>query len=164
MADKTTNKARLIVLAIFSIGFVSGLLAMNLYERFNSKNEDPRPERGQPPYVYVTERINRRVNLTPEQKTQVQEILTDQFDQFDKIRDEMRPKMKEFEPRFAEVRRLSRDKVRAVLSAEQLPEFEKLLEEDDKKREEQRQKEEQRKEERRQREEQKQQQEPQPQK
>ena len=154
MAGNSTNKARLIVLAIFSIGFVSGLLAMNLYDRFMSKGPEG-PKRGESPVVYVTERIDKSVRLSAEQKEQVKAILTDQFDQFDKIRQEMHPKMKEFEPRFAEVRQKSRDKVRAILSAEQLPEYEKLLEEDSKRREEQKQKEERRQEERRQREAQK---------
>ena len=156
MVGNSTNKARLIVLAIFSIGFASGLLTMNLYERFMSQRQNG-PKRGESPVVYVTERIDRSVGLSAEQKEQVKTILTDQFDQFDRIRQEMHPRIKEFEPRFAEVRQKSRDKVRAILSAEQLPEYEKLLEEDGKRREEQKQKEERRQEERRQREEQKQQ-------
>ena len=156
MVGNSKNKARLIVLAIFSIGFASGLLTMNLYEKFMSK-DNRGPKRGESPVVYVTERIDERVKLTGEQKEQVKGILTDQFDQFDKIREEMQPRMKEFEPRFAEVRQKSRDRVRAILTAEQLPEYEKLLEDDRKRREEQKQKEERRQEDRRQREEQKQQ-------
>ena len=44
--------------------------------------------------------------------------------------------MKEFEPRFQEVRHKSRERIRAELTESQLPGFEKLIEEEDKRREE----------------------------
>jgi hypothetical protein len=43
--------------------------------------------------------------------------------------------MKEFEPQFDAVRQQSRNEIRAVLNDKQLPEFEKMIEEQDRERE-----------------------------
>jgi hypothetical protein len=47
----------------------------------------------------------------------------------------MDPKLKEFEPKFAEVRAKSRDRIREVITDKQKPELEKMFEESDKERE-----------------------------
>jgi hypothetical protein len=128
-----TNKARLIVLSIFIIGFTAGALSMNLYERLMSKNSPPK---GGGPGAYILRKIDERVSLNSEQEARIKAILGETSEQYDKIREDMSPKLKEFEPRFTEVRQKSRERIRAELSESQLPEFEKLLEEEDKRREE----------------------------
>ena len=129
------NKARLIVLSIFIIGFAAGALSMNLYESLMNTSKDKHRK----PQEVILKKIDERVNLNSEQQARIKEILGETSEQYKQIRTDMDPKLKEFEPRFAEVRRKSRERIRAELSESQLPEFEKLLEEEDKRREEGRQ-------------------------
>lgn len=131
-SNLSKNKARLIVLAIFVIGFTAGALSMNLYERLNHTS----PSRNDKPPVFITRKIDERVNLSSEQQARIKAILEDTFEQYGEIRKDMEPKMKEFEPRFQEVRHKSRERIRAELTESQLPGFEKLMEEEDKRREE----------------------------
>jgi hypothetical protein len=126
------NKARLIVMAIFIIGFTAGALSMNLYERLNHTG----PSKGDKPPVFITRKIDERVNLSSEQQARIKAILEETFDQYNEIRKDMDPKLKEFEPRFQEVRRKSRERIRAELTEGQVPGYEKLMEEEDKRREE----------------------------
>jgi hypothetical protein len=132
ISNTSKNKARLIVLTIFIIGFTAGALSMNLYERL--MNTGP-VKRGKPP-EFITKKIDERVNLNSEQQAHIRAILEETFEQYNEIRKDMDPKLKEFEPRFQEVRRKSRERIRAELTENQLPGFEKLMEEEDKRREE----------------------------
>jgi hypothetical protein len=132
-SNLSKNKARLIVLAIFVIGFTAGALSMNLYERLNHTSP---PKGGVKPPEFITRKIDERVNLTSEQQAHIRAILEETFEQYGEIRKDMEPKMKEFEPRFQEVRHKSRERIRAELTESQLPGFEKLIEEEDKRREE----------------------------
>jgi hypothetical protein len=127
-----TNKARLIVLSIFVIGFTAGALSMNLYQSLMSKNQPPHGGPG----AYILRKIDERVNLDGEQEARIKAILSETSKEYDEIKKVMEPKLKEFEPRFTEVRQKSRERIRAELTEKQLPEFEKLLEEEDKRREE----------------------------
>jgi hypothetical protein len=126
------NKARLIVVAIFVIGFTAGALSMNLYQRLTTAGN----RRDEKPPVFITRKIDERVNLSSEQQARIKSILEETFDQYSEIRKDMDPKLKEFEPRFQEVRRKSRERIRAELTESQLPGYEKLMEEEDKRREE----------------------------
>jgi hypothetical protein len=126
------NKARLVVLSIFVIGFLAGALSMNLYQHL--MNSSP-PEHGKP-QDFLTKKIDQRLSLNSEQEARIKSILTETFEQYGEIRKDMEPKLKEFEPRFKDVRQKSRDRIRAELTEKQLPEFEKMLEEEDKRREE----------------------------
>jgi hypothetical protein len=126
------NKARLIVLSIFIIGFTAGALSMNLYERLRSNQ----PDKGKGPGAFILRKIDERVGLSSEQQSRIKAILGETSEEYDKIKIDMQPKLKEFEPRFTEVRQKSRERIRAELTDSQLPEFEKLLEEEDKRREE----------------------------
>jgi hypothetical protein len=128
------NKARLIVLSIFVIGFAAGALSMNLYERLMNNAENPK--RSGTPQEVILRKIDKRVSLNSEQEVRVKTILSETSEEYKKIRNDMDPKLKEFEPRFTEVRRKSRERIRAELTESQLAEYEKLLEEEDKKREE----------------------------
>lgn len=126
------NKARLIVLSIFIIGFTAGALSMNLYERLRSNETG----KGKGPGAFILRKIDERVGLSSEQQSRIKAILGETSEEYDKIKIDMEPKLKEFEPRFQDVRRKSRERIRAELTDSQLPEFEKLLEEEDKRREE----------------------------
>ncbi len=139
MASNSKSKARLIVFSIFAIGFLAGALAMNLYERMRSNG--PEENRGKP-QDFIIKKMEQRMSLTTEQHTQIRSILDDTFDRYKALRVEMRdqiPQLKEYESKFDDVRLKQRDKIRALLTEKQLPEFEKMLQEMEKRREEQRQ-------------------------
>jgi Spy/CpxP family protein refolding chaperone len=133
--NSSRKKARLIVLAIFVIGFAAGALSMNLYERFNSENQErDRGRRG--PDRVITDMSN-RLNLTTEQQTQIRAIIDETFGKYGEIRRQMDedPELKKYMPRFDETRLQGREKMRAVLKPEQLPEFEQMIKEFDEQRE-----------------------------
>jgi Spy/CpxP family protein refolding chaperone len=128
------SKARLLVLAVFVIGFAAGALSMNLYQR--SSGPDPNySETDSKPQERIVRQMNQKLSLTPEQQKEISLILDETFDNYSEIRKEMEPRIKDFKPRFDEERQKSRDRIRAVLTPEQLPRFEKMVEENDLKRE-----------------------------
>src|SRR5215813_1223800 len=131
------SKARLILLVVFAIGVAAGALSMNLYERMTSTKDDPdaRPR----PQEVILRKMDRRLHLTTQQEDQIKSILDDTFNQYAEERKRLEPYFKQSEPRFNEIRQKSRDKMRAVLTGDQLPSFEELLKEEDKRREERRQ-------------------------
>jgi hypothetical protein len=129
----STTKARLLVVSVFVIGFVAGALSLNLYQQWASPNS---PERGGDPSNRILKKMDERLSLTTEQEAQFRAILEETFSKYKDIRSEMEPRVKEFEPRFNEARQQGRDKMRAVLSAEQLPKFEEMVQEQDRMREE----------------------------
>ena len=116
------TKARLVIGAIFVFGFVGGALSMNLYTRNTTKAEV------QPRHYFFT-KLTEQCNLTGEQQTKVRSICDDTFNKFHDIG-------KEVEPQMNQARQEGREKIRAVLTADQLPKFEELLSEFDKKRQE----------------------------
>lgn len=132
MESKTSSqaKARLLILAVFVIGFAAGALSLNLYQHFSSSrpnnNVDPRDRAG-----VIIQRMDEKMSLTASQKDQIRTILEGTRDKYGEIRKKMEPYMKEFEPQFDAVRQQSRNEIRAVLNDKQLPEFEKMIEEQD---------------------------------
>ena len=62
-------------------------------------------------------------------------MLYETFSQYGEIRKEMQPHMKTFESRFDAVRQRSRERIRALLTEQQLPKFNAWLEEQDARRE-----------------------------
>ncbi len=136
MESRTNSqaKARLLVIAVFVIGFAAGALSLNLYQRFTSShsnnNADPRDRAA----VFI-QRMDERMSLTGAQKDQIHTIIEGTRKKYGDIREEMEPYMKQYEPRFDAVRQQSRNEIRAVLNDKQLPEFEKMLEEQDHERE-----------------------------
>ena len=132
MADNVNkNKARMVVLTIFIVGFAAGVLSMNLYERLRGNKP---PERGKP-QDFIIRKMEDRLNLTSDQEGKIKGILDETFEQYKQISKEMEPKLKEYEPRFAEVRTKTRERIRELLTDKQMPGFEKMLEEFDKERE-----------------------------
>lgn len=136
MDGKSVNqaKARMIILAIFVIGFAAGALSMNLYQRSLAKESSDfkRPEN---PQDHIIQQMTKEVGLTNEQRDQIKPVLDETFSQYGEIRKEMQPHMKVFDSRFDAVRQKSRDRIRALLTEEQLPKFNAWLEEQDARRE-----------------------------
>lgn len=114
-SSKSKWQIRLAVLLIFVIGFVAGALTMNLY-REQSRPYSQRGGRG----GFRFERVMNRLNLTPEQETQVKEI-------FDDARAKLIELRKESGPKFGDVRRETDERLRAVLTAEQWEQFQQIV-------------------------------------
>jgi hypothetical protein len=140
MESSSKSKARLIVFSIFSIGFLAGILAMNLYQHIRNNSPEDQP-RGKP-QDFIIKKMEQRMSLSTEQHTRIRSILDETFDRYKSLRVEMRdqiPQLKEYESKFDDVRLKQRERIREVLNEKQLPEFEKMLQEMEKRREEQRQ-------------------------
>lgn len=130
--SSSKNKARLIVMIVFIIGFAAGALSLNLYQRLTSTDEATRNSGHElTGNEYIVNKMSQRLGLSPEQQEQIKAILEERNSRFRAIRTEMEPLMKEFEPRFSAIRQESRDKIRAVLKEDQRPEYEELLQEAD---------------------------------
>jgi Spy/CpxP family protein refolding chaperone len=138
MDSRTSNqtKARLLVLAVFVIGFAAGALSMNLYRSSGGpeKNGHVRTRGGNPP-DHIVKKMTDRLNLTQEQQEKIKAILGETFEQYKAIREEIDPKIR---PRFEAARQQGRERVRAVLTPEQLPKFEEMVQEQDRQRDDER--------------------------
>ena len=133
--DSNTNsqtKARVIVVSVFVIGFVAGALALNLYQRLTSSSNKDMPRNGT---EFLIRRMNDKVGLTSEQQEQIKKILDETNDKYREIRKDIEPSIKPFEPRFNAVRQESRDRIRTLLTPDQLPKYEQMVTEHDKMRE-----------------------------
>ena len=115
METSVKNKwqIRLAVLLIFVIGFVAGALTMNVYRARHLAAASPASHRGR------FERMMEQLNLTADQRDQVKAI-------FDDARAQLNVMHKESEPRFHQVREQTHERLRAVLTAEQWEQFQKL--------------------------------------
>lgn len=70
-------------------------------------------------YTRMVERFSRRLDLTPEQKTQVSAILEAKRQKMDVLRAEVNPK-------FEEIRNSTKKEIRKILTAEQQKKFDAL--------------------------------------
>ena len=111
MDNSPRNKwqVRLAVIVIFVVGFVAGVLTLNIY-RAHQWSSSRAPGRG------GFEQMLDKLNLSTEQRTQVAEI-------FDDARAELTQLRKESGPRFREVRERTDQRLQAVLTPEQWAEF-----------------------------------------
>jgi hypothetical protein len=134
MVSKTssTSKARLIVLSVFLIGFAAGALSLNLYQSLNPSSKRNAP-RGGP--EFLIKRMDEEVGLTSDQQEQIKKILDETSQKYKQIRSEMDPVVEPFQPRFNAVRQESRDRIRTLLSPEQLPKYEEMVQKHDRMRE-----------------------------
>ncbi|HYE76316.1 MAG TPA: hypothetical protein VEF04_23430 [Blastocatellia bacterium] len=105
---------RLAALVIFLLGFTAGALSLNFYHQRKIDAVSSRRER----YEQMIERLN----LSAEQKTQVDKIFSDARQQLIELR-------KESEPRFSEVRKQTDEKLKTVLSPEQWERFQQMMNE-----------------------------------
>jgi Spy/CpxP family protein refolding chaperone len=126
------SKARFIVVSVFVIGFAAGALALNLYQQLTSSKAKDGPRNGT---EYLLQRMNDKVGLLSDQKEQIKKVLDETNDKYREIRKDLEPRIKDFEPRFNSVRQESRDRIRALLTADQLPKYEQMVAEHDKMRE-----------------------------
>ena len=113
MDSKTRRRweVRLAVLILFVAGFIAGGLAMNLYR---SREWSPRSG-GRGSFEHMLDRLN----LTQDQKAEVDKIFEDARNQLNELR-------KESAPKFREVRKNTDDRLKAVLTEEQFEQFQRM--------------------------------------
>jgi hypothetical protein len=112
IATKNRWQVRLIAAIIFSLGFTTGILAVNLY-RSLARNVTPRDR---------FEQLSDRLHLNADQKTKVQQI-------FSETRDQLRALRKDSEPKVADIRHQADDKLQQVLTPEQWKQFQSIRQE-----------------------------------
>jgi len=81
---------------------------------------------------------NSEVGLASDQQEQIKKILDETNEKYRELRKELDPAIKPFESRFSAVREESRDRIRALLTPEQLPKYEDMVKKHDKMREQER--------------------------
>ena len=106
---KNRWQVRIATMIIFVLGFTAGILAMNVYRRWDRGNNR-------------MDELAERLQLTAEQKTKVQEILSD-------TREQLRAARQEMEPRMAEIRRQADGRLQTVLTPEQWEKFQRMRDE-----------------------------------
>ena len=107
-ASKNRWQVRVATLVIFVLGFAAGILALNVYRRVAGADR-PRDR---------FEQMARRLNLTDDQKTKVQQIFGD-------TREQLRAVRRDSEPRVNEIRRQADTRLQEVLTQEQWAQFQK---------------------------------------
>lgn len=106
---------RAAVLGIFLLGFTAGALAMNVYyKRVSATEVASRQQR--------FARMIDQLQLTPEQRTKVEQILGDTRERLVVLRTESNPKMKE-------IHQDANERLRHVLTAEQWLHFQQIRDE-----------------------------------
>ena len=117
ISNKTPWQVRLAALFIFLIGFAAGALTLNLL----------RPAHSWPAAADRSRRFEHaldRLNLTADQRAQIEKILNDSRAQFMAMR-------KEIGPRFRDIRMTTRTRIREVLTPEQQQQLQELMKERD---------------------------------
>jgi Spy/CpxP family protein refolding chaperone len=104
----------LAALLIFLLGAAAGVLAPRAYYGWFNQGRERRPDR--------FERMLDRLQLSDQQRTEVQQILGDTRAQFEALR-------RERQPREREIRRQADERLRQVLTPEQWQQFQQLMEE-----------------------------------
>ncbi len=110
-------KGALLLLLAFALGAAAGATGFGIY--LARTGWPPRGERFQ---QFVLRRLEREVNLRPEQREQVEAILGETREEFRRLREEVRP-------RFREIVARSRERIRRSLDADQQAKFDALADE-----------------------------------
>ena len=110
---KTRWQVRLATALIFVLGFVTGILALNVYRGWARGMGGPHDR---------FEQFSQRLKLNDDQKSKVQQIFADTREQLDALR-------KETEPRMQEIRNQADERIKQVLTPEQWEQFQKMREE-----------------------------------
>jgi flagellar basal body-associated protein FliL len=116
----TTRKAALWVGLVFLLGVALGGLGGYVFahQKYTVTNAAPTTDAAK--RAQKVQELTRLANLTPEQSKQVDAIIADIQSQLKSIR-------KPLEPQFDEAREKGRERIRAILTAEQKPKFEDFI-------------------------------------
>jgi Spy/CpxP family protein refolding chaperone len=112
IVNKSKWQLRFAVLAIFALGFAAGALSWNIYRSYRfGRMADVRRDR--------FEQVLDRLQLTSEQRPQVEQILADARTQWIEAR-------RQTEPRMREIREQTDQRLQAVLTPEQWERFKQM--------------------------------------
>ena len=114
---RNTWLVRAAAVAIFVLGFAAGALAPSAYRAWTREGVHGARDGGG-----KLDELSDQLKLSPEQKEQVRQIFGDTRAQLQALR-------KESEPRFAEIRRQTDERMRQVLTPEQWEQFQKTRDE-----------------------------------
>jgi Spy/CpxP family protein refolding chaperone len=113
-------KGALFLLVAFLLGAATGALGLGLYQ---ARTGWWGPHRGPDRFErFLLQRLTRELDLRPEQRQQVESILRETGQEFARLREEIRPRIRDIRVR-------SREKIQAILSPEQQTKYEALEEE-----------------------------------
>jgi|SRR5215469_1864225 len=116
-------RVRVAIVAIFLLGFVAGGLAVNLYRHGKADG----PQAGGPPFQHRGpgggfEGMLKNLNLTDQQKQQVDQILGDTRQRLQEIHRASQPQMDD-------IKKQTRERLKAVLSEDQWNQFQQQIKE-----------------------------------
>lgn len=114
-------KAAVLVLSVFCLGMVLGGLAVHLLDSRVSANPATSKDEMPATKEQVLEQLNKECSLTAEQHRQIQMILDETVAEYHRVYEPVRPLI---EPKIEAARQEGRQKIRGVLTPEQLPKFE----------------------------------------
>ena len=114
LVTKNRWQVRIATAIIFVLGFVAGIMALNVYRGLARGGERHPGNR--------IEMIAERLQLTEDQKTKVQEIFND-------TREQVRAVRRESEPKMDEIRRQADGRLQTVLTPEQWQKFQSVRDE-----------------------------------
>lgn len=110
--SKSKWKVRGAAIIIFLLGFSAGALALNAYRRWDRTGAAPSRQ-------HRFERMLDTLQLSADQKTQVQTIFSESREQLQALR-------KESEPRVGEIRQQADERLQKVLTQEQWKQFQQM--------------------------------------
>lgn len=118
---KPTRLAAVLLAVVFLAGVLFGFVAHSFYERTARAGPPPPPSQKEMRDRYLA-KLQDRLSLSPEQVNQVRDILDQTGQRFQELRDRM-------EPEFETARLSQRQRITAVLTPEQQPKYEQIIEE-----------------------------------
>jgi Heavy-metal resistance len=112
---KTQWRIRAAVVGVFFLGWLAGALCMHVYHgKFWRSPREPRGEQ--------FEQMLDRLNLTPEQRTQMEQIIKESRSQLVDIR-------RQSAPRYKEIRKQTDEKLQVILSPQQWQQWQQMTRE-----------------------------------
>jgi flagellar basal body-associated protein FliL len=120
MADNATRKAALWVGLVFVLGLALGGVAGYLFAHQKYTVTSAAPTNDAVRRAQKVQELTKLANLTPDQSQQVDGIISE-------VQGQMRAIRKTSEPQIDDVRQKGRDRIRAILTAEQKPQFEEFI-------------------------------------
>lgn len=115
---KPTRLATLYLIVVFLAGALFGVVVHTVYEQ-RSTRAAPNPKLFRQHYLA---KLEKELSLSPEQVAQVAAILDQTGQRFREIKDRM-------DPEFQAIRDAQRARIMALLTPEQQPKYQKILEE-----------------------------------
>jgi Spy/CpxP family protein refolding chaperone len=117
--DKTRREAAILVFVVFLLGLLVGGVGNHLWgERVWGRQGAPR--QGPPPRAQIVNELTRELQLTADQQEKIGAIIDD-------TRLQLRALYAPLEAQHDKLRQEGRDRIRAILTPEQLPKFEQFM-------------------------------------